>query len=168
MAKKETASSGTKTERKIPLMRKITARNVMEQPIKNIAKDYEVGGEVHLFDVVGIVYRCRAVSTQYGDSVGFKGKFFVKRNDGKQWEGGEFFAPGTLEDDILTAFQARPEGSSQIEFAARISIQIDEDAQTGYVFISEPLIEAATSNQLAMLAEKAFGKAVPELGSAKK
>ena len=148
----------------IPLMRKITAKNVMGEPIKNIAKQYEAdGGVVPLYKIAGIIVRMRAVSTQYGDSVGFKGNFIVTREtDKKTWRGLEFFAPKTLEDELITAFQTR-EGHDPIQFGAAVGLMVDDDAQTGYVFVSEPLLEVATSDVLAGVVEKALGKETAKL-----
>lgn len=161
MAKNDKASN----KPKIPLMRKITAKNVMGVPVKNVAKLFEDGSVVELFSIAGVVTRCRAVSTQFGDSVGFKGQFYAQRHaikeakiEAAEFTGGEFFAPGNLEDDILNAWQTRAEGVNSVQFGAKISIQCDENAQTGYVFVAEPLIDTAPSDALANVVREAFGK----------
>jgi hypothetical protein len=159
--KKEDAAAGVKSERKFPLMRKITAKNVMGQAIKDIAREYESGSVVELFSIAGQIVRCQPISTQYGDSMKFRGKFRVIRTaDKKVWEGSEFFAPGDFENELMAAWAGRGEDQTAIEFAATVSLQVDEDANTGYVFVTEPLVEAAPSSALEDIISKAGLKAL--------
>ncbi len=159
MAKSKTTGRATKSG--LPLMKKITVKSVMEQAPKDIAKEYENKAVVGLFKIAGIVHRCSPISTQYGDSIRFIGKFVVEREDGKKWEGNQFFAPGDLEDELSGHWANRADGENTIEFAADVSLQVDAAIQIGYTYVSEPLVEAGTSAPMAALLKRA-GMDVPK------
>jgi hypothetical protein len=143
--------------RAFELMRKITAKNLCGD-LKKIAAEFEDGSEIELAIIGGQISRLRPVSTQFGDSMGFRGKFraqsLVGDKKGKTFEGIELFAPGDLEDELISAFQNRVEGAA-VEFAAKISMQVNSELPRGYVFVSEPLVDAAPSDALESLFSRA-------------
>lgn len=152
----------TEKTRAFDLMRKITAKNLCGD-LKKMAGEFEDGSEIELFIVGGQISRLRPISTQFGDSMGFRGKFRAQviagDKKGKTLEGIEFFAPGDLEDELISAFQNRADGAA-VEFAAKISLQVNSELPRGYVFIAEPLIDAAPSDALENLFKRADIKAL--------
>ena len=153
MAKKP-AKTSTAEKGKPTFKKSIGALAIMGASIQSIAKEFDPG-QVPLFAVAGTITRMRATRSKFGEGVGFKGVFLIKREDGELFEAREFFAPPDLQDELQTAWAQRPDGVHTLDFQANVSIVVDPEAKPlGYTYLSEPVGNFGGSTQLAGLADK--------------
>jgi hypothetical protein len=126
--------------KKVSILRKITVRDVAG---KFNARAIPEQGGLDLIKVYGQVIDAEVKSTDKGDYLLFSGAIKAEALTGAL--AGRVFASGKLilpnvAADFLYGAVARAQGGS-VEFAFRLSAELDDSAVTGYVYRVEPLIE---------------------------
>jgi hypothetical protein len=153
MAKKPSKSATADTGK--PAFKKsIGTLAIMGVSIAQFAKEFEPG-QVPLYSIAGSITRMRATRSKFGEGVGFKGVFLIKRDDGVLFECREFFAPPDLQDELQTAWAQRADNVHTLDFQANVSIVIDPEAKPlGYTYLSEPVGNIGGTTQMSALADK--------------
>jgi len=111
------------------------------------------GVERDYMRVVGIVRGYDVKTSQYGDSVEFKGQFrAVNMTTGEESNAGKLFLPHIAESYVYNAFEShsRTDGFTGLEVAFDIGIKPASTA-AGYEYTVKPLIEQKEPDTLDIL-----------------
>lgn len=98
-------------------------------------------GAVDSMTVFGTVHGTAIKTTQYGDSIGLKGRFnaFADDKSSEIFNSPTCYLPDLATDLIVSALESN--GGSEIEFAFKISKEKSEKSPVGYVYNVSPIIE---------------------------
>jgi len=101
------------------------------------------------FQVFGLVKSKFTVTTQYGDSTGFKGTFeAVNLEDGEIFRSGKMFLPQIAADMLESAVDGMSEDQSELKFGFKIGLKPSDKGNTGYEFTVEPLIDTTENDPI--------------------
>lgn len=107
-----------------------------------------------LYSVVGIARKIRTGETDKGPWKSFIGDFMAILPSGDRTRAGQLFLPDVAGDLVENEMAQMPPGASGIQLGFTVGIKSDATAATGYVYTAEPLIEAAPSDPLMLLANQ--------------
>lgn len=142
------------------LLGKISVKNVCGKI--TVKKDDE---ERPLMQVMGIVTGSMIKSSQYGDSIGFKGQFKATNVEtGEVYRSGVCYLPGVASDLVAGGMG---EGVNSLEFAFGISVK-PADNPIGYEYIVASLLDVSESDPLEALEGKLNAPALPAPKKGKK
>lgn len=144
--------------------RKLSALEIVGDNIKALFREWDkVRGDdskLELFKVAGTLNDYEDVPTNFGDSTRLKGEFVAVNVCPRSSQGGEIFRanrlylPDIMTEQLVAALASLKSNDPQaiIEFGFLVSIIPDEKSTTGYVFMSESLLETNKVDPLAKLA----------------
>lgn len=132
---------------KFTMISKISAKSVIGK-IK--APD---SGQHFIMQVMGIATGTKTGESDKGPWTALLGSFqAINMETGNVYRSGVCFLPNIVLNMILPKLLEKD--SKAVEFAFNIGIKADEDSVTGYVYIAEPIFEAAENDPLEMLTKK--------------
>lgn len=116
---------------------------------KQEVKDLKEGESKELVTIYGIVSKAKPITTTFGDSIAFSGEFVgINLITNEKYTSGRLFLPADIEEAVDSQLIL---ANGPVEFAYKINMVEDERSSTGYVYVSEPLLKATESNQMANL-----------------
>lgn len=124
------------------------------------AKDIPEGGELDLYEVVGVASGVKSGTTDFGDWQALTGTFAAQNLEtGEQFRSGVCFLPDVGLDPILGQLGA---GANAVEFGWVVGIQEDDDVVCGYSYYVRPLIAADENDPLKELTAKMTVRALED------
>ncbi len=144
------------------LLSKITFKSVIGAPEMSAVKFHDESGtektamrcvEREYMRLAGVVRGYEVKTSQYGDSVEFKGQFrAINMITGEESNAGKLFLPNIAESYVFNAFSAHShvEGFTGLEVAFDVGIK-PAATPAGYEYTVKPLIEQKEPDALDLL-----------------
>lgn len=163
MATKTAKKQATKTEEKSSAIVEATKGTFKAPiPVKKITPKDAIGSPTqaemrkneYSFTLSGRVSSSEIVTTQYGDSIRFKGAFMAETEPFGVITSNQAFLPSVLESMLQDALLNSMEKDSKanVKFAFKIYTQLSDKGTFGYEWFCQPLVEFEDStNELALL-----------------
>ena len=155
---KETKQASENSGVQLPakLSAKAVCGNIKKTVVEALkAGKLENGDTVKLFRIMGIARSVITGTGDNGDWVAFKGDFqAIRSTDGQVFRSGKCFLPASASDLIEGAAPAK---DNEISFAFEIGIEVDETANTLYVYTVNSPKPPEENDALKLLAES-FGE----------
>lgn len=110
--------------------------------------------------IIGIATDTKAVTTQYGESIGLKGQFMAINPKGEQFMSGTAYLPN-IALSLITG-QLAADQVEGVKFAFDLFKVLDDSVMIGYRYEAKPLVEPAENNPLFDLAKTMPALPAPE------
>ena len=150
------------------LVKKLTSKSILGNVASLCREHVEEGDSIDAYTVIGLINGYRKVSSQYGDSIGFKGTFeAINHISGEVIKGTELFAPSVAEPEFAIGVDEH----GTIEVAYKVSIVRGENDDTGaikYEYVFSNLGESTHNSALDDLRSLVPELAAPEGAKKKK
>lgn len=137
------------------VLRRLSAKDIMEQPIKQLMEGDE---PVRLFLIYGIATGTRTKDTTYGPATAVMGQFeAVRISDGAIFGGYLAYLPEPLGGMLVEAVKNRGSEDKGVEFSAEIGIKPSKKAATGYEYTYKPHLKPEEKDALSNLRSNVKG-----------
>lgn len=134
-------------------VKKLSIKTVCGRP--EFEKGSEDGTEVKLMQIFGQATGTKGGTSTYGDWECLLGNFEATNMEtGETYRAAQLFMPDVAHEPIAQAVKLTDNGS--VDFAVEIVALKDSESSVGYVYSMKPLIQAAESDPLTALREKAM------------
>lgn len=132
---------------KFTILSKISVKSVLGHKVKTPEKSEM------LIQVMGVATGIKTGESDKGPWTALLGSFqAINMQSGNVYRSGVCFLPNIVLNLILPKLLEKE--SKSIEFAFNIGVAPDEESAVGYVFIAEPIFDAAENDPLEMLTKK--------------
>jgi len=134
---------------KFAIVKKLSVKNIMGKK----PKAPEEGKTEWLCQIVGVAQGIKTGRSDFGDWTALTGAFQGSNMEtGVVTRSGVCFLPDVALNLITPGLMQKE--TKGIEFAFNIGVKADEDSTTGYVYVCEPIFDAAENDPLEMLTKK--------------
>lgn len=130
-------------------LRKITAKDIMGEAIKNLLPDD--GSQIQLFVVYGLASGTKTKDTAFGPATAVTGSFEAVRNDGAIFQAAVAYLPEPAGSTLIEAVKARIAQESSVEFAVAVGIKPSKKSAVGYEYWCKPYQKPEERDALAHL-----------------